>query len=634
MEHYIQLYRDQYPFTLLNDSEYTKLMTGAELMEFKPNEFIIHEEERDENVEIHFMVNGLAKNILHRSNGKQVPIRFYYPGDLIGVMILLTSGEMKFSIQALEESNTLRFNKKIFMDLMSENPAFSKVVIDGISNLMKSLYQEVKFSSDNEKEEEDIYRKRADQFMEKALFFHPNKSIEEAARILQKENIERLIISSNEQEMAGTIGYPELLKAYTEDAYHSPAKYYMKKNNFAVSYQDFIYEALSYLKNNPADLIPVLHKEVVVGILRQSSFFEIKESPYFDLAHLISNAQSIDELQMLSPVHNQKFRQFITRLIEDGTFGYEISEIITGLNDRIHKQVIRLAEEEMVLEGYGPPQINYCFLVMGSQGRKEQGFSTDQDNGLILSDYHNFRDAPKITAYFKKLSKKINYKLVQCGFPYCSGGIMCQEDKWRKTLPEWKESLANWIQAMDAEEIRDFTIFLDFRPVYGDYSLAYQLREELVKKIENSLNLHQLLMKDTLRFRVPLQPIGKKIRTGKNKSLNLKKSATMQIVNAVRIYSSRYGIDEVPTVRRLDELVRQERYHPRDAENAKIALHHLLTFRIKENLRQLENNLPLTNEILIQDLTKDEKRRLREALSIAKRLQQALELSYNRNRVV
>lgn len=633
MEDYQTIYRNQYPFNLLNDSEFTRLMENAELMEFKPNEFIIHEEERDENVEIHFMVSGMAKNILHRSNGQQISIRFYYPGDLVGMMIMLTKGEMKFSIQALEESLTLRFNKEVFMELMSDNHRFSQVVIDGISNLMKSLYQEVKFPTENVREE-DIYRTRTDQFMEKPFFIHPDKSVEEAARILQKENIERLIISSTEQEMIGTIGYPEILEAYTENAELQPVRTYMREKSFAVSYQDFIYEALVYLKNHPADLIPVFHRDIVVGILRQSSFLQIQDSTYFDLAHQISNAETVEELQQLSPVHNQNFHRFIKKLINNRTLGYEVNEIITSFNDRVHKQVLRLAEEEMVEEGYGPPQINYCFIVMGSQGRKEQGFSTDQDNGLILSDYHNFRDAPKITAYFKRLSQKINEKLAQCGFPYCSGGIMAREDKWRRTLSEWNENLDEWIHKLDAEEIRDFTIFLDFRPIYGDFSLAYQLREELVKKIENSLNLHQLLMKDTLRFRVPIQPFGKIIRTGKNKNLNLKKSAIMQLVNAIRIYASRYGIDEVQTITRLDELVNYERYHPRDAENVKMALHLLLTLRIRTNLNQLENGQPLTNEIVMQDLTKEEKRQLREALSIAKRLQQALELSYNRNRVV
>ncbi|MRH43183.1 cyclic nucleotide-binding domain-containing protein [Aquibacillus halophilus] len=630
------MFKNQYPFDLLTDNEFIKITEGAVIRELKANEFIIHEEDNEETVELHFLISGLAKNILHRANGKQVSIRFYYPGDLIGMMIMLTSGEMRFSVQALENTKTICLNKANFMEVMTNNTNFSKVVLDGISNLMKSLYQEVKYKSSDtgDQNEKELYRKRVDTFMELPVFIQPSKSIEDAAKLLQHKKMEGLIVSEDQSKMVGMIGYSEILNAVMKNDLKSSVSNYMQEDIYSVADQDFIYEALSYLKHHPTVIIPVFHKSNVVGFLRQSSFFNIKDSVYFDTSYRISKSKTVNELKSLSPTYNKEFQQFIKQLIDEGTFGYEICELISSLNDRIHKQVIRIAEEEMVREGYGPPQINYCFIVMGSEGRKEQGFSTDQDNGLILSDYKHFKDATKIDLYFEKLSEKINFMLEECGFPLCTGGIMAKENKWRKPYSQWSADLKEWIVKIDAEEIRDFTIFTDFRPIYGDFSLAYSLRDELTNKIKNSLNLHQLLMKDTLRFRVPIQPFGRIIGSGKKRSLNLKKSAIMQIVNAVRIYSAKNGIEDANTINRLDQLANDERFHPRDAENAKMALHRLLTFRLSQNLIQLENQEPLTNEIIIQKLSKEEKRKLKEALSIARRLQQVIELSYNRNRVV
>ncbi|WP_226035073.1 DUF294 nucleotidyltransferase-like domain-containing protein [Aquibacillus saliphilus] len=636
MDKYFDMFKNQYPFNLLTDQEFIQITDGAQVREFRENEFIIHEEDNEESVEIHFFISGLAKNIMHRSNGKQVSIRFYYPGDLIGMMIMLSSGEMRFSVQALENSKTVRLNKANFMEVMTNNTNFSKVVLDGISNLMKSLYQEVKYKSsdtDNQNEKE-LYKKRVDTFMELPVFIDPNQSIEEAARYLQQKELEGLIVSNGNAEMSGMIGYTEILKAYLQNNHKSSVRNYMKEDMYSVTDQDFIYEALTYLKHHPTVIIPVFHKTKVVGFLRQSSFFDIKDSVYFDTSYRISNANSIEELKNLSPLNNKQFQLFVKQLIDEGTLGYDICELISSLNDRIHKQVIHIAEDEMIKEGYGPPQINYCFIVMGSEGRKEQGFSTDQDNGLILSDYKHFQDSERIDLYFKKISEKINFMLEKCGFPLCTGGIMAKEDKWRKTYSQWSNDLTDWVVKIDAAEIRDFTIFTDFRPIYGDYSLAYKLRDELTIKIKKSLNLHQLLMKDTLRFKVPIQPFGRMIRIGKNRNLNLKKSATMQIVNVIRIYSAKNGIDDPNTINRLDQLAKEERFHPRDAENAKLALHRLLTFRLTQNLIQLDKEESLTNEIDVQKLSKDEKRKLREALSIAKRLQQVIELSFNRNRVV
>ncbi|GGF08444.1 hypothetical protein GCM10010954_03630 [Halobacillus andaensis] len=636
MAHSLDFYRTQYPFDLLSDKEFDEIINNAEVKEYSSNEFIIHEDQSEDTIDIHFLLSGLAKNIMHRSNGRQLSVRFYYPGDLVGVMILLTSGEMRFSVQALEPIKTLCFKRESFLKIMSNNTQFSKVVMEGISHLMKSLYDEVKFKSSSTDEEDDreLYKKRAGAYMEQPAFIHPQDSIEKAARMLQQQKIEALLVSEDRQNLLGMIGYGDLLKAYFENNHRDSVYLHMSEEPYSISDQEFIYDALSYLKHHPTEIIPVHHKDKIVGILRQSSFFTISNSVYFDLTYRISNATSVDELKDLSPVYNTRFQDFVSSLIEDHMMAYDIAELITNYNDRIHKQIVQIAEDEMIAAGLGAPPINYCFLVMGSEGRKEQAFSTDQDNGMILADYEHSRNKEQINSYFKLLSEKINSLLNQCGFPFCTGGIMAKEDKWRQQKSQWHESIDQWIKKMDAEEIRDFTIFMDFRPIFGDFSLAYDLKKYVTTRVQRSLGLHQLLMKDTLRFRVPVQPFGRISGVGKRKTLNLKKSAIMQIVNAIRIYSMKYGIENINTVSRLNALAEQERFHPRDAENAKLALHRLMAFRINENLDQLKNNEPLSNELKLGKLNKDERKSLKEALNIAKRLQQVLELSYNRNRVM
>ncbi|WP_245804821.1 DUF294 nucleotidyltransferase-like domain-containing protein [Halobacillus hunanensis] len=631
----VEFYRSQYPFDLLTDHEFNEVFSKAEVKEYSSNEFVIHEDESDESIDIHFLISGLAKNIMHRSNGKQLSVRFYYPGDLVGVMILLTSGEMRFSVQALEPVKTLRFKRSTFLEVMSNNTQFSKVVMDGISHLMKSLYDEIKYkSSTDEQDDRELYKKRAGAYMEPPAFIHPAESIEKAARMLQQKKIEALIVSEDNKNLLGMVGYGDLLQAYFENRHKDSVKNHMSEESYSISDQEFIYDALSYLKHHPTEIIPVHHKDKIVGILRQSSFFTIKNSVYFDLTYRISNATNLEEIQTLSPVYNSRFQDFVASLIEDQMFAYDIAELITNYNDRIHKQIIQIAEDEMVAEGYGTPPINYCFLVMGSEGRKEQAFSTDQDNGMILADYEQSKNKQHIEQYFRYFSEKINAMLDQCGFPYCKGDIMAKVDKWRQQTSQWRQSINSWIEKMDAEEIRDFTIFADFRPIFGDFSLAYDLKKYVTQRVEKSLGLHQLLMKDTLRFRVPVQPFGRISGVGKKRTLNIKKSAIMQIVNAIRIYSMKYGVEAINTVNRLEALAEQERFHPRDVENAKLALHRLMLFRIKENLNQMQTDQSLSNELPLNKLNKSERRSLKDALLIAKRLQQVLELSYNRNRVM
>ncbi|AKG04343.1 hypothetical protein AAV35_005785 [Salimicrobium jeotgali] len=634
MEVNIDVWRHQYPFELLDEEEFSELFRESTREEYSKNEFVIHEDQSE--TDVHILIEGLADSIMHRADGTQHSIRYFYPGDLIGLMVLLTSEKMRFSVRCLEPVQTLKLKRASFLKIMKDNPTFSNVILDRLSGLTKSLYDEVKYKSSDEEEENEngLFKERIKKYMEKPVFIQPSCTIAEAAQVLREEEVEGLLVSENRQNFKGMISYHEIVEAFMNGESYSSVSKYMKDENFSVGEQDFIFDALSFLKHHPATVIPVMHKDQVAGILRQSSFIQINQSVYFDLTYRISNAKTLEELVKLSPVYNKRFQEFVRSLIDDQMLAYHIAELITNYNDRIHKQIIQLAEDEMVSLGYGAPPINYCFLIMGSGGRKEQTFSTDQDNGIILADYESSRNKEKIEAYFSRFTKRINDMLDECGFPYCSGGIMAKERKWRKNEQEWRTSVDEWIKKLDAEEIRDFTVFMDFRPVFGDYTLAYELKKYVSNKVKNSLGLHQLLMKDTLRFRVPVQPFGRINGFGKKRLLDLKKSATMQIVNAVRIYSMKYGVEVNNTVQRLTLLAEENHFHPRDVENAKLSLHRLMLFRLTLNLEQLKNGSPLSNYVSLVKFQKQERRSLKEALNVAKRLQQVLELSYNRNRVM
>ncbi|MCT8137973.1 cyclic nucleotide-binding domain-containing protein [Anaerobacillus sp. CMMVII] len=109
---------------------------------FKKNEFLFHEDE--EEIELYFLVAGSAKNILHKTNGEQFSVRYYYPGDLIGLMIMLAGGQMTFSVQAIQDCEVILLKKTALLQVMTDNKAFSEIVLEGIGDRMKTLYDEIK----------------------------------------------------------------------------------------------------------------------------------------------------------------------------------------------------------------------------------------------------------------------------------------------------------------------------------------------------------------------------------------------------------------------------------------------------------------------------------------------------------
>ncbi|MBM7584076.1 CBS domain-containing protein [Bacillus pakistanensis] len=633
-EELYQMIKNHYPFDVLTNNQLLHIISRSRFTTFAKNEFLFHEDETVNDLDIYFLVSGLAKNVLHRSNGKQFSLRYYYPGDLVGLMIMLTSGGMTFSVQALEDCTVFRFNKSDFFEVMTENKEFSKIVFESIGSRMKSLYDELQSTSWDDEENISLFSTKVNTLMESPVFIRSTDTIKNAASIMNKHNVTGLVVSEDGKKLDGIITHRELLKYVSGDQDRKTVREWMIHKPFWIRDEAFAYEALSYFKHEDIEFVPILRYEKVVGILTSHSFLNIQDSKYLDLSYRIQTALTTDDLVALSPSKNCTFHQFIRDILDQGSLGYDVCEIITNYNDRLHRRIIQLTEKEMRIEGYGRPPINYCFIVMGSQGRGEQSFHTDQDNGIILDDYLHFKDPEKVEAYFQHFTEKLNVKLSACGFPECTGGIMARELKWRKSFSQWKDSVHDWLHEMDAEEVQSFTMFFDFRPIYGDYSLAQEIRSMMVEKAKNSLTMQQLLRKDAIRFKVPVNALGRINLKPKSKVLNLKKSGMMQIINMIRIHSIKYGIKDVNTVKRLQSLEDIQAFHPRDVQNAKTALHHFMTFRLNQNLLELEEKKQLSNEISLLELSKEDKRKLKEALQIANRMQQVLEISFNRNRVV
>ncbi|MBU9714845.1 DUF294 nucleotidyltransferase-like domain-containing protein [Evansella tamaricis] len=619
------------PFNLLSDTEFMEMTGNSKRHSFKENEFLFHEE--DEEVEMHFLLQGLAKNVLHRENGQPFSVRFYYPGDLIGTLILLAGNQLNFSVQALERCETVQFNKAAFLKVMTENKLFSDVILGEIGDRMKSLYEEIKRSRSNgDTENIPLYRTRIRTIMEKVPAILTERTIKEAARTISELRKPGLIVWDRDKKLVGIITQHQIVDALMQGKGNEYVQDWAFRGARTIQEDAFCYEALPSFKDEHVDLLPVLRKKKVVGIVTAESFLLLQDSKYINLSFELQHADSPEALGKLSPKNNEHFISFTDALLRDGTPASEVCELISNYNDLIHRKAIKIALKEMKEEGYGLPPVNYCFIVMGSQGRKEQAFSTDQDNGFILDNYEHLPHQKDIINYFKYFAEKINRMLVMCGFPECTGGIMAREEKWCRSLQSWTEEVKRWVKETDSQEVRDFTIFVDYRPVFGDFDLAIRLREAVTPTIQKGKILHAMLMKDTIRFRVPINSFNKIVTKGKSKSFDLKKSAMMQIVNGVRIFAIRYGIMEVSTSKRLDELEKAEAFHPRDVKNAKLALDYLHLFRIREHMNQLKSNIPLSNELSITSLTKEEKKRLKESLTIAKRLQQISELSFAKNR--
>jgi len=106
------------------------------------------------------------------------------------------------------------------------------------------------------------------------------------------------------------------------------------------------------------------------------------------------------------------------------------------------KKAIEKAESEFEING------NYCWLSLGSEGRKEQLIRTDQDNALVYISEKN----EEKKAYID-FSARVTKLLEFCGFEACPAEIMASNPLYCLNLDEWKKLFSKWIQNPDPENL-------------------------------------------------------------------------------------------------------------------------------------------------------------------------------------
>jgi CBS domain-containing protein len=310
-------------------------------------------------------------------------------------------------------------------------------------------------------------------------------------------------------------------------------------------------------------------------------------------------------------------------LLTERSYASEICAIISELYDRVTRKVVQIAEKHMIDAGWGPPPTMYAFISMGSAGRKEQFSRTDQDNGIIFADSHE-SSADLAANYFLALGKKIVEGLEICGFKRCPGEVMADNPNWCLPLSMWKNRMNLWVDKLNPKDIREMTIFLDYRYIAGDAALPEDLKNYSTKLFREAKHALLFLAEDDLRQKVPLTMFGKLITEnagGRKKKLNLKSTSMVHMVDCLRLFALREGVRETNSFERIHRLKERGVFKTGDAEYIEAAYESLLMFRIKAAVEKMRLRQEPDQYIDLTALSRKEKALLKESLLVINRLQ-------------
>ncbi|MGE0714227.1 MAG: DUF294 nucleotidyltransferase-like domain-containing protein [Alphaproteobacteria bacterium] len=290
----------------------------------------------------------------------------------------------------------------------------------------------------------------------------------------------------------------------------------------------------------------------------------------------------------------------------DGVTAVAVAGVISAALREATARAGELALAAMAEEGWGPPPAAWCLLVLGSGGRGESLLVPDQDNALI----HAGGDAED--GWFAEAGRRIADILDAAGVPYCAGGVMAREPRWRRSREGWRETIGRWIAEKDGGALLDVDIFFDLHPVLGEGGLARDLAADAVAAATRApLFLRQLAsQQETLR--PPLGLFGRlRARHGR---VDLKKGGTMPLVAAARTMALAVGSRAVATPARLAAVAAAGRITREDESALGAAFETLLGVLVDDQLAQLAAGDRPGTQILLARLDRPRRRALIAAL--------------------
>ncbi|HVL77299.1 MAG TPA: DUF294 nucleotidyltransferase-like domain-containing protein [Noviherbaspirillum sp.] len=357
----------------------------------------------------------------------------------------------------------------------------------------------------------------------------------------------------------------------------------------------------------------------LAGIVSQNDLYALQRVGIKDVSAEIAGAGDMDSL-----VHaSGEIRKLAHSMLAQGVGAEQLTHFISTLNDLLTLRIIELTLAEFDLGG-----IDWCWIALGSEGRFEQTFSTDQDNGIIFACAKGEADA--LRARLLPFAQAVNRKLDACGFLLCKGNIMAGNPMWCLSSDEWRNTFAGWIRAAEPEALLFASIFFDFRPLYGNDELSRSLRGWVLEACASQPIFLRHMAANALQCQPPLGLIREFVFDRPREfphTIDLKMYGAWPFVDSARILALAHGVAHTSTAQRLRAVMEKIAYSADDAAAIVDSFFYIQLLRLRHQHR-LRGQSTGANRIDPDDLNEFERQILKQAFKQARKLQTRLKLDY------
>lgn len=620
------------PFQFLNEAELKSIAMDIS-MEFYEKGATILYQDGPASEYLHVIKKGEVKVFITSNEGEDILIDYRSEGDSFGFLSLVSGDRSRANVVAAEDTICYLVKKNSVFKLLDSNPAFSEFFLKSFLNkyidkTFKEMHNKSLLYGGGDKL---LFTTPIGEIASKEVITASQEiSIKEAANLMCQNKISSLVLVDSDDVPTGIVTDRDLRDKVVSKgrSVDDRISSIMSVSLIKAEVRDYCFEALLKMIRYNIHHLLVVDEGRLKGIITNHDLMMLQGTSPISIAREIDSQQTIDGLVPVS----RKINKIVGLLLKEGAKASNITKIITEINDRLIKRILEIAERKL-----GTPPVNYCWIVYGSEGRKEQTFKTDQDNAIIYEDPKTKNEELSAKEYFEKFSVFTRDALVKCGFSLCTGDYMASNPRWRQPLETWEGYFSDWINTPTTEAILFSVILFDFRPVFGDFSLADKLRTHLFESLKNHDMFLVQMAKMTVNVRPPLSFFKTFVveKSGEHKDkLNLKFRCIAPLLNLIRLYSLEKRITETSSLERLARLKDIHDTVKEFGEEIEHAFEFVMLLRIHHQFAQIEEGKEPDNFIDPDNLSTLEKKTLKEVSRLISRLQDIIAAHYMLGRIM
>ncbi|MFZ4537852.1 DUF294 nucleotidyltransferase-like domain-containing protein [Propionivibrio sp.] len=547
------------------------------------------------------------------------------PGECFTIGPVIAQRPSSSSYTALEDVFCYELPAEVFLVLMQQSSVFNLFCTQYLASLLSQSRQQLQMHfSQHVAEQQTMNSPLASIIKKDPISVTPDTPTRQVIEVMASRSIGSMIIVDADLQPVGIFTQSDVLKrvVLSGASLDGPIHLVMTPDPHTLPFAANAYDAaLAMAKHGVRHVLAVDEGGHLKGVVSERDLFTLQRVGLRQIRQTIDSATSIDMLLMAS----KDVRQLSLNMLAQGVGAEQITQFISALNDTLTRRVIQINLDKHDLYG-----IEWAWLSFGSEGRDEQTFSTDQDNGIVYI-CTDIMDREQTQLLLLEFARDVNEDLDKCGFPLCTGKIMASNPGMCLTLEEWEEKFDNWIRMPEPQALLNSTIFFDFRPLFGKFNLADRMRLTLLRRTRSNPLFLRMMAGNANSILPPLGKFRDFVTDADPEhpgNIDLKKYGARLFIDAARIFALAHDVAATNTVQRIKLSASKMHIPPEEAAAAVDGFNFIQLMRLRRQHSEQTQGREGDNLVRPDDLNEVDRRILKEAFRQARKLQQRLKLDY------